>query len=290
MCQLKLSVVIPCRNAVDTIGDQLEALSLQDYSEPWEVIVSDNGSKDETLSVVSRYMEKIPNLRVVDSSSRRGAAHARNRGAEAAEGEVLAFCDADDIVGANWIDAIVMALARHEFVASRFDDEKLNSLWTRKARVNIQSDRLPIYSNPPFLPHSGGSGLGVKRKLHEAVGGFDETLSVLEDTDYCWRIQLSGAELYLVPEAVVHVRYPETIFGMYRQARKWGEGNVLLYKKYRPLGMPKYSWKQGMSAWRRLFSKIIRIRSKQAVVRWVWDFGWRFGRLRGCIKYGVFAP
>ena len=67
-------------------------------------------------------------------------------------------------------------------------------------RGNFQRDGLIPYTYPPFLPHAGGSSLGVKRALHEAIGGFDEDLPALEDTDYCWRIQLAGTPLVLVPE------------------------------------------------------------------------------------------
>jgi len=65
-----------------------------------EVIVSDNGSTDGTVAVVEQYQEKPPNLRVVDSSDRRGAAHAGGcrRG--------LAFCDADDEVAPGWVAAM----------------------------------------------------------------------------------------------------------------------------------------------------------------------------------------
>jgi len=49
-----------------------------------EVIISNNGSTDETVAIVEQYQEKLPNLRIVDSSDQRGAAHARNVGALAA--------------------------------------------------------------------------------------------------------------------------------------------------------------------------------------------------------------
>jgi len=72
---MKLSVIIPCFNAATTV--QLEALAHQHWCEPWEVIVSNNGSTDETVAIVEQYQEKLSNLRIVDSSDQRGAAHAR---------------------------------------------------------------------------------------------------------------------------------------------------------------------------------------------------------------------
>jgi glycosyltransferase involved in cell wall biosynthesis len=286
---MKLSVIIPCYNAADTIGAQLEALAGQRWIEPWEVIVSDNGSTDETLVVVERYREQLRNLRLIDSSERQGTAHARNAGVQASDGDALAFCDADDEVAPGWVAAIGEALSIRDFVASRFDIEKLNEPWVQKSHANPQRDRLGQYKYPPYLTHAGGSGMGVKRSVHEAVGGFDESLRILEDTDYCWRIQLAGIKLHFVPDALVHVRYRDTLCGIYRQARTYAEYNVLLYKRYRPLGMPRLSWKASVPAWANLLRRLSRIRRKQDLGQWVWQFGWRVGRLHGSMKYRIFA-
>ena len=286
---MKLSVIIPCHNAASTIGAQLEALAGQQWTEPWEVVVSDNGSTDATRAIVDRYKGRLPNLRVIDSSDRRGAAHARNAGALAATGDALAFCDADDVVAPGWVAAIGAALARYDFVASRFDTEQLNVSWLQKSHTNPQRDGLNQYKYPPYLPHAGGSGLGIKRSIHEAAGGFDEPMHLLEDTDYCWRIQLMGIPLHFASEAVINVRYPNTLGGIYRQARRYAEYNVLIYKKYQPLGMPRLSWKASAAAWSQLLQRLLRVRCKEDVARWVWNAGWRIGRLQGSIKYRILA-
>ena len=54
---MKLSVVIPCFNAASTIAAQLEALSKQQCSDTWEIIIADNGSTDETLNIVREYQQ-----------------------------------------------------------------------------------------------------------------------------------------------------------------------------------------------------------------------------------------
>ena len=111
----RLSVIIPCKNMGATIGAQLEALANQSWSEPWEVIVSDNGSSDDSVRVVQRYAARLPNLRLVDASDRPGASHARNVGARHATAPALAFCDADDEVGVDWLAAMDRALSRARF-------------------------------------------------------------------------------------------------------------------------------------------------------------------------------
>ena len=284
---MKLSVIIPCFNAANTIAVQLEALTHQHWCEPWEVIVSNNGSTDETLAIVEQYQEKLPNLRIVDSSDHRGAAHARNVGASVAVGDALAFCDADDEVAPGWVAAMGEALSNYEFVAGKSDYNKLNEPWL-KYRNFPQQDKLQEYKYPPYLPHAASCNLGVRRSVHEAIGGFDETMLQLEDTDYCWRIQLAGIELHFVKDAVVHYRLRQMLEGLH-QARLWGEYNILLYKKYRPLGMPKLSSKAGVRNWWKLLKKFPQVLSKKDRARWMWKFAWRIGRLQGSLKYRVLA-
>jgi GT2 family glycosyltransferase len=202
-------------------------------------------------------------------------------GARAATNEALLFCDDDDVVGSGWLAAIGQALTRHDFVASRFEPYKLNSLWTLKSRTCPQQNGLQSYQYPPYLPHSSASGLGVKRAIHEAVGGFDESLLRLQDTDYCWKIQLSGTPLHFIPEALLHYRYRRTSGEIYHQADLWGEYNVLLYKRYRPLGMPELSWKKGLRAWLRLVQRLPHLWDPEQREKWLWQFSWRLGRMRG---------
>lgn len=287
---MKLSVIIPCFNAANTIAVQLEALTHQHWCEPWEVIIADNGSTDQTVAIVKQYQQKLPYLRIVDSSGRRGAAHARNVGAKAAASDALAFCDADDEIAPGWVAAMGEALSKHDFVACRREYNKLNEAWTLKYRMLSQLDGLQEYRYPPYLPHASGSTLGVRRSIHEAICGFDEIMLRLQDTDYCWRIQLAGTKLHFVPDALVHYRFRDTIDSLYQQGRLWGEYNVFLYKKYRPLGMPKVSWKAGVRAWVRLFKNLPHISSsKEARAKWVSDLAWCIGRLQGSIKYRILA-
>jgi glycosyltransferase involved in cell wall biosynthesis len=286
---MQLSVIIPCFNGADTIATQLEALARQRWQEPWEVIVADNGSTDGSVAIVNQYQARLPSLRVVDASARRGQPYALNIGAQAATGESLAFSDADDEVGPGWLAAMGEALSRYDFVACRVDTTKLNPAWSHGSRGNFQQNGLIPYRYPPYLPHAGGSTLGVKRAIHIAVGGFDESLPYLHDTDYCWRIQRAGTTLHFVPDAILHYRYRDTLRGIYRQARDWGEYNVILYKRYRPVGMPPLTWKDGIRGWVTLLRQLPSIRSKMGRAAWLWHCAWRVGRCQACIKHRVVA-
>lgn len=287
----KLSILVPCFNAEQTIGELLEALANQTWSKPWEVIIANNGSTDGTLNVVSRYQGHIPSLHVVDASQRRGQPYALNVGAQAAAGESIARCDADDIVGEGYVRAVGEALERHDFVACRIDMKKLNPQWLVAGRKLPQDTEVQRYSYPPYLAHAGGGTIGVKRRLWLATGGMDETLPYLHDTDFCFKLQLAGTRLEFVPEAVIHIRLRHDFKGIYRQGRCWGEDNVALYKRYRARGMPKLSRRAGLAAWVELLrlSRGYRRMDPSMQAQFLWGLAWRWGRLRGSIKNRVFA-
>lgn len=283
----RLSVIIPCYNAAGTIGAQLEALAAQHWAEPWEVIISDNGSTDDSLVVVERCKTRIPNLRVVDASDRKGASHARNIGAQAARAEALAFCDADDVVAPGWVSGMGEALAKYDFVACRVDIAKLNPPWLQKALPNAQGEKLQKLW---FLPHrliAGAGTLGVKQVVHKAVGGFDESWEFLEDPDYCLRIQRTGVELHFVPDALLHLRYRQTCAQIYRQARAYAPYSIRLFKTHRPIGRYRWWWKWYLIEWKRLARLARGLRGKTGRALWAWNLGWQIGRLQGSLKYMV---
>jgi glycosyltransferase involved in cell wall biosynthesis len=285
---MRLSVIIPCLNAAQTIMMQLEALAGQCWSEPWEVIVADNGSTDDTLGVIGQFCARFHNIRIIDAADRRGSAHARNVGARSAMGEALAFCDADDVVAPGWVAAIGETLLKYDFVASRMEWEKLNPPWIHRNRGKPQQDGLQRVSYPPYLPHAGGSGLGVKHSLHDMVGGFDESLPRLMDTDYCFRIQRTGVKLHFVADAVVHVRQRDTFPDIFHQARLWAMYNILMYKRYRlPGERLVHPWRRHAYAWRGIIRSLPQIRSLEGRVQWIRRLGRQIGLLQGSIRYLV---
>ena len=289
---MKLSIILPCYNAADTVGTQLEALANQDgiVSPDVEVIFVENGSRDTSRAIAEQYLDRLPNLHIVDASAHRGRPQARNAGAKAATGDVLLFCDADDEVAPGWLTAMSQAFATHEFVACRFDVEKLNYPWLQQARGTPQQDALPRLWYPPFLLYGGGSSLGITRALHQAVGGFDETLPFLEDAEYCVRVQQhTGKELHFVRDAMVHIRHRTSLAGLYSQARSWGQYNQLLFKRYRSgPSDDSLRWRAYIAEWLRLLRYLSHsVRNKEGRVRLIWQVGWQIGILKGALRYRV---
>jgi glycosyltransferase involved in cell wall biosynthesis len=291
---MKLSVIIPCLNAADTIAVQLDALASQNWSEPWEVVVSDNGSSDGSIAIVKRYEGRVPNLRIVDASAQRGTTYAVNAGVQAAYSESVAICDADDEIAPGWVEAMGKALLKHDFVACRMEITKLNPAWLLKHRSNPQESGVQTFHYQPYLPHAGGGTIGFKRRLWEAVGGYDDAFLYLHDTDFCWKVQHKGVKLEFVPDAVAHIRFRSDIKGIFRQARTYGIYQVKIYKKYISIDMPAHSFKKRLFNLiyfiRRSIRSIPTLRNKEAIAPWVWNVGWMIGRLQGSVKYKIFAP
>lgn len=286
---MKLSVIIPCYNGAGTIGVQLGALARQSWSEMWEVIVVNNRSTDDSMAIVEGFSDRLRNLRIVDASARQGQAYARNVGVAHALGETIAFCDADDEVASGWVSAIGEALEKYDFVACRTDTIKLNPPWMYEALANSQPEGLQKIWYPPYLLHAGGGTLGVKRSLHEAIGGFDETFNYLEDTDYCFRLQFAGVQLHFVPDAVIYIHLRDKLINVYRQACHWADYNVKLYNKYRLMTGKEVSqpWIRYLSKWKHLIRQIPQVREKKDLVSLIWNLGWQIGLLQGSIKHRV---
>src|SRR3546814_13097476 len=122
---MKLSVILCCLDESAVIRTQLDALAGQEWSEPWEFVVADNGSTDGTQDIVMSYRDRIPNLRLVDASDKRGLAPARNVGAREAAGESIAYCDADDEIAPGCVPAMGAAVVPSDFVACRGHSDKV---------------------------------------------------------------------------------------------------------------------------------------------------------------------
>lgn len=228
-----VSVVIACYNGEDTLGVQLDALARQLDAPAFEVVLADNGSTDGSADLARSYTDRL-DLRVVDASDVKGPAHARNIGVGAARARYIAFCDADDEVADDWVRQAHTALdsGEHEFIAGRVDIEKLNSAATRRSRQMVQQEGLQESGVGVGLKHAGAGNMAFHREAFEQVGGFDEALRCLQDSDLCWRMQLAGTRLDYVRDLVIYTRLRSTVRDMCRQAYLYGRSFAQLEGRY----------------------------------------------------------
>jgi glycosyltransferase involved in cell wall biosynthesis len=286
--QPSLSVVIPSLNAADTIAAQLDALERQEWAKPWEVIVVDGGSTDGTVDVVERYRGRLPGLRVVEVTDKPGQAHALNVGVREAHSPAVVFCDADDEVAPGWLAAMGAALDEHDLAGCAADGDKLNEPWARDVR-----DVPPGLSKlwfPPYVQFAGSGGLGVQRRAHEVAGGFDESMPVLFDVEFCVRAQSVGFRLAFVPDALIHYRFRHKWREIFGQARVYAVYGAFLQKRVKPEdarfpGVAKWA----LTGWRPVLRSLIRIGRRDARARLAWQLGWLLGRFQGSVRFRVLA-
>jgi GT2 family glycosyltransferase len=285
LLSVDLSVVIPVRNGAADLAAQLESLVQQEFHGTWEVLVADNGSTDDIAGVTQAFVGRIPGLRTVDASSKSGQAFALNAGAAEASGASLIFLDADDLVTPGYLTAMAAALTANPFVAARLDCETLNASWLVRSRPPTQTDGIGAPFG--FLPSAAGCSIGVWKSVFESVGGFDPSIILGNDVDFCWRIQQRSHHLVFVPDAVVQYRYRDRMGSIFRQARSYGTAGPVLYRRYRSLGMPRRSWRTAVRFHAAAIARLVRIRSKADAASVVFLLGFRVGILEGCIRSRV---
>lgn len=221
------SVIIPAYNAAATIGTQLEAL-LDQIDEDTEIIVSDNGSDDDTAAVVDAYAYSHQCVRLVDSSGIQGPAHARNTGVRAARGDNLLFCDADDEAGDGWFGSMAARLQSEGAVAGGLDKFTV---------VNGQRIAADTMTEPPLfngIPWPVSANLAIRRSVLERIGGFDESLRSGEDVDLGIRLHLEGVRLAFEP-STMHYRMRGSKAAERRQLSVYSRWQVILEQRYRTL-------------------------------------------------------
>lgn len=234
----RVSVVIPCRDVAGVIHDQLEALSRQTFGEPFEVVLSDNGGSEDLSALARGWRDEYPlDIRVVDARDRQGVSHARNTGLREAHGELVAICDADDVVSDDWLRALTEAASQAHVVGGAVDTASLNPPDVRTWRPGPSLEHLPRKFG--FLPYAMGCNVMVDRESALAAGGWDEDyVAGGDDIEFSWRMQLAGHDIAFAREAVVHYRYRTDLRGAVRQAYAYGRTDPRLARDHVCHGVP----------------------------------------------------
>jgi glycosyltransferase involved in cell wall biosynthesis len=281
-----ISVIVPVRNAMPWFEEQLQAITEQACDQPWEVVIANNDSTDGSASVAQRWADRFQMIRLIDASKASGPGATRNVGAAVARGDMLAFCDADDVVRPGWLAAHVAALADADISAGFFDSWSLNG---RPPPSPLAYDPPPAVGLYGFLPAAGSGNLAIRRKAFEEVGGFSEELMTGEDFDLCWRCQLAGYSLTLNADAVLSRRDQQGFKAIFRRYTAYGRCGPTLFQKYRADGFPR-DLVLAAKTWVWIGLSTPRLVQPEFRDRWARVAGWRTGRLVASVRLRVLFP
>lgn len=296
------SVVIPCRNGGATLRETLDSIVSQEWERPWEILLADNGSTDDTVAIFDAVAAEHPEriMRRVDAAAYPGKARALNHVIPQAQAPSIILADADDVMSPGWLAAMGAALDAADLVAAASEYRRLNDPWVLEYRLPDPSTReiRTVYEfASQTIPYVSGHCMGFTRRLFDALGGFDETYVVGDDVDFSLRAQLAGFPIRSVPDAVVHYRFRESVPALRRQAHLYAYDQVRLCQRFPEISRPVSDrWKafrhEGYILARRstrfLLGREWRDQVERARLAWRW--GWYTGLLRGMAAFRAPPP
>lgn len=233
----RVSVVVCAFNAERTLAACLEALRHQHYPD-YEVVVVNDGSSDRTPAIAEHYgavyRERGGPRYVLVHQSNRGLGMARNVGAEAASGEIIAYTDADCVPDPDWLRFLVHAFVRQGVVAvggPNFPPPEEHPV--AMAVAVAPGGPTHVLIDDEVAEHIPGCNMAFTREALAAVQGFDPWYTAAgDDVDICWRLQNVGYRIGFSAAAVVWHYRRHTVRAYLRQQRGYGRAEAMLYFRH----------------------------------------------------------
>jgi len=245
---VKFSIVIATYKRAPLLKDTLASLAQLQPHEPWEVIVVDNNSPDDTRAVVEAAAATFPAPLRYAFEREQGRSAALNCGFALATGEIIVTTDDDVRVEPDWLTRIERGLADHpcDYIGGRvtplWESPRVprwfppttGLLWAVVALLDYGPTAVPFGNRPPL-----GVNMAIRRGALERVGGFDPrvgrkagTLLGQEVREWCMRARAAGLAGYYVPDVVVRHLIPRDRLTK-RYFRRWfywrGISRAMLY-------------------------------------------------------------
>ena len=215
-----VSVIIPSYNGMAHLPVCLASLRAQTYA-PFEVILVDNGSTDESVAFVRREYLDVQIVALAQNSVFVGAV---NAGIRAARGEIVVLLNNDTEAEPTWLSELVSALLSEPRVGMAASKMRLfdHRDTLHSAGDGFTRDGLPLnrgvwqkddgqFDDDRFVFAPCGGAAAYRKAMLDAIGLFDEDLiAYCEDIDLAWRAQLSGWTCVYAPRAVVYHKLSAT--------------------------------------------------------------------------------
>ena len=247
-----VSVIVCSYNGGKTLAACLDSLGKLNYPE-YEIILVDDGSTDDTAYIAAQF----PHVRYIHQSNH-GLSHARNTGAAAANGEVLAYTDSDCMADVDWLYYLIGTLVSGDYAGvggPNITPPAQN--WIQACVAAAPGGPSHVLLTDTIAEHIPGCNMAFYRWAFETAGGFDpEYRKAGDDVDFCWRIQQAGWVIAFSPTAIVWHYRRFTLTAFLKQQDGYGEAESLLRFKHliffgptgtakwrgQIYGTPRFSW------------------------------------------------
>lgn len=206
---MTISVIIPAYNVAAYIGETLDSLLAQTYTD-YEAVIVNDGSTDDTEQVIASYRELLGDRLVYVKQSNGGLANARNAGLRVARGRYIALLDADDLWAPEFLAKMLTLLESDPTLdlvfpnawfwgSPNFSGREFQSVFPASEPVTFER----VLRRECYI-----FGLALfKRELLETVGFYDEELGASEDFDLWLRMLRHGCRFGFTREPLVKYRW-----------------------------------------------------------------------------------
>lgn len=223
-----VTAVVCAYNEERHIGDCLASLAGVRYP-GLQVVVCDDGSTDRTLELARRSGFEVLAL------DHGGLSAARNAGLAAAEGEIVAYLDADAACHPDWPFHLALAFEDPAVVVAGGPNLPWPSGGLVERAVALSpGNPVEVLVGDDRAEHVPGCNLAVRRSALEGIAGFDVAYTTAgDDVDVCWRLLDLGGRIGFSSAAQVHHHRRDTVRGYLRQQRGYGRAERMLSGHHR---------------------------------------------------------
>ena len=244
-----ISIVMAAYNEGRVIAETLRALLASDYKGEIEVIVVDDGSRDETASQVKRVAHVDPRIRLLQQENR-GKARALQRGLAAVHHGIVVFIDGDTQCQRDTLPRLLGPFT-DERVGAVSGHAKVGNLRTFIARCQaleytcgFNLDRR-AYNRWNCITVVPGAISAIRKGAIEQAGGLSlQTLA--EDTDLTLSLHKHRQRIVYVPDAIAWTEAPESVRTLARQRFRWAYGTLQCLWKHRDM---MFNWNYRALGW-----------------------------------------
>lgn len=232
-----ISVIIVVKNSQQTIRACLDSVLRLEYP-TYDIIVFDDGSDDQTVSIVREYEGR---LMLLTNNQSQGPSVARNIAVRQSRSSLVAFTDGDCIVEKDWLDQLWKGLAQENTVscggaqqlpvdATGFE----RNVFVFLQRVGFITEYVKAVKDRGirYVKHNPSCSVMYRRDAFLEAGGFLEGLWPGEDVDLDWRLTRKGYRHAFNPQAVVYHYRPKTMRGFVHMMYRYGWAQGILVRKY----------------------------------------------------------